>query len=443
MTGFSGLIAIAALVAFIMQLRFQLAPDMAIELVETMKMRTQDPLSHEEGLPLLSATMPLTAKNPRVQPNLPALPMPDDIDGRFWMQLYGGATALAENDAWIAALRLQFIIQAILTPLATQLLASSSGSQMVTHDPRWVRFRNRWQVGTKIGDLWTTYGHAIEDYRQIRDQLVLPWSSYQEWERNAVQIMQAHLHSTHIEIPELVTWQSLSIVLPAYNEEAIIAESVRDCLRAIQRFVPNAEVIVVNDGSKDHTGTIIDQLAMRDARIVAVHNRPNQGYGGALLAGFGAARGDLLFFMDSDNQFDIMGIGPFLQVAMRKPGTAVLGYRRNRKDGFMRKLNAWGWKQVVRSQLSVRGIKDIDCAFKLFPTRIIQTIGLSSKGAMINAELLFKLKRMRVPIVQMPVHHYIRTKGKATGANLAVIRHAFRELRQLSKQLRHWQPPAL
>jgi glycosyltransferase involved in cell wall biosynthesis len=239
-----------------------------------------------------------------------------------------------------------------------------------------------------------------------------------------------------------VTWQSLSIVLPAYNEEAVIAETIQDCLRAVHRFAPNAEIIIVDDGSKDNTGAIIDQAALRDARVVAVHNRPNQGYGGALLAGFAAARGELLFFMDSDNQFDIMGIAPFLQVAVRNPGSAVLGYRRNRKDSFMRKLNAWGWKQVVRSQLRVRGIKDIDCAFKLFPTRAIQSMGLTSRGAMINAELLFKLQKMHVPIVQMPVHHYIRTKGKATGANLAVIRRAFAELRQLGKQLRQWQPSA-
>ena len=445
MGGVSGLIAIAAIMA--LRAAPPPAPLPAVALAETAKMRPNSPANGGSGaeanLPPLSATMPLTTKNPRVQPMLPPLPMPDDTDGRFWMQVSGGVAALAEEDTWIAGLRLQFIIQTTLGPLAAQFLASSSGGDVAPEDPRWQWFRDRWQVGAQSAELWQTYQHITEDYHQIRDRVGIPWAAYQEWERTALRAISDGIERAPAELPELVTHQTLSIVLPAYNEEAIIRETVGDCLRAVRRFAPNAEVIVVDDGSKDKTGVIIDQLAMNDARVVAVHNRPNQGYGGALLAGFAAARGELLFFMDSDNQFDIMGIAPFLQVATQMPGTAVLGYRRNRKDSFMRKLNAWGWKQVVRSQLHVRGIKDIDCAFKLFPTRVIQAIGLSSKGAMINAELLFKLQRMRVPVIQMPVHHYIRTKGQATGANLAVIRRAFRELRQLGAQLRSWQPPTM
>ncbi len=93
---------------------------------------------------------------------------------------------------------------------------------------------------------------------------------------------------------EAVTWWSISIVLPAYNEEAVIARKVADCLAAAERFCPIFEVIVVDDGSRDRTGAIVDELAASDARVVALHHSLNRGYGTALRIGVSAARGELL-----------------------------------------------------------------------------------------------------------------------------------------------------
>lgn len=239
-----------------------------------------------------------------------------------------------------------------------------------------------------------------------------------------------------------LTTKSISIVLPAYNEEMVIADTVAACLRAAERFCPNVAVIVVDDGSRDRTGAIIDALATKDARVVPIHHPTNRGYGAAVLSGFAAAHTDLLFFMDGDGQFDIDDIAMLLTVEeMTEPGTVVLGYRERRRDAALRRLIAWGWKQFVGLTLGLRGIRDIDCAFKLFPTALVQACDVTAQGAMVNTELLIKLRRMGVPMVQVPVRHLPRVHGKATGANLRVIARAFRELLHLRRRLRSWRGP--
>src|SRR5260370_26027140 len=114
-------------------------------------------------------------------------------------------------------------------------------------------------------------------------------------------------HQTTNELASVgggLTTKSISIVLPAYNEEMVIADTVATCLRAAERYCPNVAVIVVNDGSRDRTGAIIYALATKDARVVPVHHPTNRGYGAAFLACFAAAHTDLLFFMDGAGQFD-------------------------------------------------------------------------------------------------------------------------------------------
>lgn len=234
------------------------------------------------------------------------------------------------------------------------------------------------------------------------------------------------------------TYRSMSMVLPAYNEESVIAKTVRACLLAAEQHCPNVEVIIVNDGSRDGTRATLDELVSQDSRVRAIHHSTNRGYGAALLTGFAAARGDMLFFMDSDGQFDVNDIAMLLREHDKHPGVVVLGYRKHRRDSALRRMNAWGWKGAVSLVLGLRGIYDIDCAFKLFPTSLVRACDVTAQGAMVNTELLVKLQRMGAYMVQVPVRHYPRQHGTATGANLQVIARAFYELCRLRFRLRHW-----
>jgi glycosyltransferase involved in cell wall biosynthesis len=219
--------------------------------------------------------------------------------------------------------------------------------------------------------------------------------------------------------------RSLSVVLPAYNEEQIIARTVSDILDVLHGWMKDFEVIVVDDGSTDQTASIVTALCEKDSHVRLTTHSINQGYGAALASGFAAATKELTFFMDADGQFDIRDLATFFPFIASYD--AVIGYRIDRQDTWVRKLNAWGWKQVVRFALNVH-VHDIDCAFKLLPTEFLHTYPLETRGAMINAELLYKLKQAGCTYKEVGVRHLPRRSGKATGANLSVIARAFREL---------------
>jgi len=233
-----------------------------------------------------------------------------------------------------------------------------------------------------------------------------------------------------------LTTRGISVVLPAYNEEAVIATTVTRCAHVCEVLAPDYEVIVVDDGSRDRTGAIADQLAAANPHIRVIHNHRNRGYGGALIAGFNAASKSLTFFMDSDGQFDIRDLA--LLLPLREKGyRAILGYRKHRNDAFVRKINAYGWNMLVTLLFGLH-VRDVDCAFKLYDTALVRVCDVRSEGAMVNTEMLVKLSRLRVKLIQVPVRHYPRQHGSATGANLRVIFHAFRELFRLRDKLKTW-----
>lgn len=218
---------------------------------------------------------------------------------------------------------------------------------------------------------------------------------------------------------------SLSVVLPAHNEEEAIAQTVHQVLDTLSAWGLDFEVIVVNDGSRDRTGIILDTIAGTHPNVRVIHHPVNQGYGAALVSGFEAATKDLAFFMDSDGQFDIRNLERFFPLLSEYD--AVLGYRIDRQDTWMRKANAWGWKILVGMVFGVY-VRDVDCAFKLYPADFFRAHTLETRGAMINTEILYKFQRAGYTYAQVGVQHLPRHGGKATGAKPSVILRAFREL---------------
>lgn len=218
---------------------------------------------------------------------------------------------------------------------------------------------------------------------------------------------------------------SLSVILPAHNEEEAIAHTVHEVIDTLSAWMQDFEVIVVDDGSRDRTGVILDTIAGVQPRLRVIHHSVNQGYGAALVSGFEAVTKDLAFFMDSDGQFDIRDLEQFFPLIGEYD--AVLGYRIDRQDTRMRKVNAWGWKILVGMVFGVY-VRDVDCAFKLYRADFFREHRLETRGAMINTEILYKFTRAGYTYTQVGVRHLPRRGGKATGAKPTVILRAFREL---------------
>jgi hypothetical protein len=110
-------------------------------------------------------------------------------------------------------------------------------------------------------------------------------------------------------------------------------------------------------------------------------------------------------------------------------------YRINRQDNLIRKINAWCWTTLVNILFSMR-IRDIDCAFKLYKRKIFDEIEISSTGALIDTEILARAIRKGYRVTQRGVHHYPRTAGAQTGANIKVVLRAFKELFRLYGRIR-------
>lgn len=224
----------------------------------------------------------------------------------------------------------------------------------------------------------------------------------------------------------------VSIVLPAFNEEANIEQAIAEATRVGERLFGRHEVVVVDDGSADRTAELVRAAGERDPRVRLVSHGENRGYGEALRSGFLATELDFVFFTDADLQFDLDELEGFLQYA----GTVdvVAGYRMNRQDPLPRRLMAYGWNLLVRVLFYVP-VRDIDCAFKLFDRRVLRAIEIESVGAMVNTELMVKLGRAGASVVEVGVSHRPRRAGEARGANPQVIATAFREVYRMRKRL--------
>jgi glycosyltransferase involved in cell wall biosynthesis len=229
---------------------------------------------------------------------------------------------------------------------------------------------------------------------------------------------------------------SLSIILPAYNEEANVVAAVEEVSRVAQTLGLKYELILVNDGSRDRTGEIArTDLAPRIPNFRLVEHFPNRGYGGALKAGFSAATEELIAFTPADRQFKFEEIDRLL-AKMTTDVTLVSGWRVQRQDNLIRRLNGMGWNLAVRI-LFGRTIHDIDCGFKLFRRDLLSHIHIESSGAMIDTELLAEMKARGYKMTEVPVTHLPRVAGSPTGANLKVILRAFRDLFKF--RLRLWR----
>jgi glycosyltransferase involved in cell wall biosynthesis len=228
---------------------------------------------------------------------------------------------------------------------------------------------------------------------------------------------------------------SISAVLPAYNEEAIVERTVIDVAIVLRELTDEYEIVVVDDGSVDETREVLMALAERYPELplrVVLHEQ-NQGYGAALASGFDAATKELIFMTDGDRQFDAAELGRFVP-ELDASTDLVIGWRVQRADPPLRLLNAFGWKLLVNGLFGYTA-RDVDCAFKLFRRRVWQGVTVHARGATFSAEFLIKARRLGFHVKELPVRHLPRTAGRATGARLDVIARAFRELFQLWRHL--------
>ncbi|QDT05915.1 Undecaprenyl phosphate-alpha-4-amino-4-deoxy-L-arabinose arabinosyl transferase [Rubripirellula lacrimiformis] len=204
---------------------------------------------------------------------------------------------------------------------------------------------------------------------------------------------------------------SISLILPAWNESEVIARAVAEADDALRRIASDYEIIVVDDGSTDDTAAIVSRIADSHANVRLVQHCPNQGYGAAIRSGFGAAQKDLVVFTDADCQFDLTELDRFVLLSQRYD--IVCGYRMDRKDTALRCLYSNVYNLMVRCLLGT-GVRDVDCALKMFHRDVADQLQLSGNGFLVNSEMLTSARQCKFSIVEVGVSHRPRTAGTST-----------------------------
>ncbi|MFI5183232.1 MAG: glycosyltransferase family 2 protein [Vicinamibacteria bacterium] len=226
---------------------------------------------------------------------------------------------------------------------------------------------------------------------------------------------------------------SLSIFFPAYNDAGTIASLAVVAHMTARKLTDDYEVIVVDDGSPDHTGELLDEMARQFTWLKVVHHGKNRGYGGALRTGFETASKDLVFYTDGDAQYDPRELSKLWE-AFSSDIDFVNGYKIGRSDPLHRIIIGKLYHWFVRSAFGLR-LRDVDCDFRLMRRDVFAKVALTRSSGVICVELMKKVQDHGYRIAQVPVHHFHRSYGKSQFFNVPRVARTLLDLSKLWLEL--------
>ena len=204
---------------------------------------------------------------------------------------------------------------------------------------------------------------------------------------------------------------NISVFFPCYNDANSISQLVSDAFVVLKKYAQKYEVIVVNDGSQDHSQDILDSLAKKYKNLRIINHAKNLGYGKALTSGFKASSFEWIFYTDGDGQYSAKEL-PVLIRLISKDVDFINGIKMVRSDPTHRIIIGDLYSFVVR-WLFWLPITDVDCDFRLIRKKIIDQISLESSSGSICIELVKKSQRAGARFFQVSVHHFERKWGES------------------------------
>jgi glycosyltransferase involved in cell wall biosynthesis len=219
---------------------------------------------------------------------------------------------------------------------------------------------------------------------------------------------------------------SLTAFFPAYNDQHTIEEIVRTAGDELRKVTDDFEVLVVNDGSRDNTGPILDQLCRELPFLRVIHHETNQGYGAALISGFKNASRDVIFYTDGDGQYDVREMHNLIPL-LAPHIDLVNGYKVKRSDPWYRVVIGECYRRAMRRAFKL-SIRDVDCDFRLFRRHIFERISLESRSGVICVEMARKFELAGFRMAEAPVSHYPRLHGRSEFFRLRHLTYTFQGL---------------
>ena len=204
----------------------------------------------------------------------------------------------------------------------------------------------------------------------------------------------------------------LSLVLPCYNEAKTLHLTVTRLVRAFKESNVNYELVLVDNGSSDHTRQVIEQLIQEGCPVRLVIVEVNEGYGNGVLHGLGACQGRLAGFMVADGQVSEEDVVSLCELAVHAHTPKIFKiHRRFRMDGFSRKVVTLCYNSFVYLLFGDLGSSDINANPKILFREDLDRIQLKSKDWFIDAELMIKAKQTGLKVFELNAMAQMRLEG--------------------------------
>ncbi len=214
--------------------------------------------------------------------------------------------------------------------------------------------------------------------------------------------------------PSSQSSQSISLVVPLYNEEATIGELTEKLNQYFLKLGITYEIILVESGSTDRSGEVCDELSKKYSTVKVIHEGARNGYGSGIRTGWSQAHYEIMTYVDSDSPCSLDYYAKALELLRNPKVDVVLGYRVGGRENFTRWFFSKGYNWLTKFVFGLWGMRDVNFTFKLFRKEMYDKVSLQSKGWFIDVELLAELKKQKARWVQLPVNYTPRTKGSST-----------------------------
>lgn len=227
--------------------------------------------------------------------------------------------------------------------------------------------------------------------------------------------------------------KKISITIPAFNEQETIEQVCLNALSSVSKLFKDFEILLVDDGSKDNTGKIMDNLKKKfKDKIRVVHHKKNMGFSGAMKSCYKNANGDYIFLGPADGQFNYFQLKLFISKLIKNKSDIVVAYRKINEESRFRKFNSFGYHMLARLLFGIRLREFSSCLLYKKKVRDSIKIGAHPFSGLFLSEFIYKAIKKGYEIDQVPITFTKRKGGKQKGANPLMI------FKTLQEMFRFW-----
>jgi glycosyltransferase involved in cell wall biosynthesis len=225
---------------------------------------------------------------------------------------------------------------------------------------------------------------------------------------------------------------NISFFFPVYNDETTVRIVANRAIELLDEVADNYEIIIVNDGSPDSSGTIADQLAAENDKISVVHHPVNRGYGAAMKSGIAASQYEIICMVDGDNEYDVFDLKKML--AVRNYYMLIIAFRYKKLYSTKRIFISFIYNTVLRLVFK-SPFRDISTGIRLIHRAVVDDIELTSNSPFIGAELTLKSMLRGFPVGEVGIQTFPRDFGQGSATSFKNIMGTIKDIWRIRREI--------